>query len=379
MSWEKHGGHVMLEQGKISARQYMIVVALYTVGDALLYIPSMLASAAKQDAWIAALLGSVYGFCLGLLYTALGKRFPHVTITKFSELILGTWLGRTAALMFISYFFIDASLMLLEIGDFITMQLMPETPIEAILVLFAVIVVFGTRLGVEPIARTSELLFPWFLLLFFILVISLLPLVKITNVQPVYDGGFMPIFRGSLTFLGYMLETIVVTMMFPFVNQPKAAVKGHFYGILIGSLFLTVFCLICIMVLGTTFTTLYAYPSYALAQKISIGNFFERIEVFFAVIWFITLYVKISVCYSATSLGLAQVFKMSSYRAVTYPLAMIMVIIGLNMIPNRVYFDTFVRKIWMPYSLTYGVVLPAVLLAVAIVRKIDFSVPRNRA
>lgn len=41
-------------QGKISARQLMILTILYTVGSAILIIPSGMAFVAKQDAWLAA-------------------------------------------------------------------------------------------------------------------------------------------------------------------------------------------------------------------------------------------------------------------------------------------------------------------------------------
>lgn len=41
-------------QGKISARQLMILTTLYTVGSAILIIPSGMAFVAKQDAWLAA-------------------------------------------------------------------------------------------------------------------------------------------------------------------------------------------------------------------------------------------------------------------------------------------------------------------------------------
>lgn len=49
---------------KISLRQVSILTALYTIGSAILIVPSSMASIAKQDAWIACLVGTGLGFII---------------------------------------------------------------------------------------------------------------------------------------------------------------------------------------------------------------------------------------------------------------------------------------------------------------------------
>jgi spore germination protein KB len=282
---------------------------------------------------------------------------------------LGKWAGKTAAFLFITYFFIDASLMLMEIGDFVTTQIIPETPIEVILILFTAIIVMGVRSGVEPFARLSELLFPYFLLLFFMLIAFIAPQIKLENVKPVLAHGMGPIQGGNFRYLGYLLESVILIVMFPLVKSPDRAARAYVMGILLANFFLTVITAVALLVLGADITVLLAYPSYTLAQKISIGNFLERIEVLMAVIWFITLFVKITVCYYATSYGIAQTLGLRDYRRLTLPLGMVMVVLALATMPNRPYFNSFVSRIWMPYSLTYGFFLPLILLIVGSWRK----------
>ncbi|MBW5470477.1 endospore germination permease [Brevibacillus formosus] len=359
----------MINNGHISARQFMILVTLFAIGDAILYVPSLTATAAKQDAWISALIGWGEGFLLTYLYISLSMRYPNKSIFQYSEDILGKWMGKVVAILFITYFFIDASLMLMEIGDFVTTQIMQETPIEIILVLFTVIIVIGVRSGAEVFSRVSELLFPYFLLLFFVLIVFISPQIKIENVKPVLAHGMAPVFGGNFRYMGYLLETVILIVMFPLVKRPARAAKAYFLGSLFSNLFLTMITAVAILVLGADITVLLAYPSYTLAQKISIGNFFERIEVLMAVIWFITLFIKITVCFYATSRGIAYTLGLRDYRQLTLPLGMIMIVVALATMPNRPYFDTFVSEIWMPYSLTYGLFLPVLLLSVGALRR----------
>ena len=47
----------MLKDVKISVRQFAVLVMIFTIGTTILVIPSGLAADAKQDAWLAAMLG----------------------------------------------------------------------------------------------------------------------------------------------------------------------------------------------------------------------------------------------------------------------------------------------------------------------------------
>ena len=66
----------MLENGKIAARQFAMLVFMFTAGSSLLLAPAMLATPAKQDAWLAGILGVGAGLLFGLLYTKLADYIP---------------------------------------------------------------------------------------------------------------------------------------------------------------------------------------------------------------------------------------------------------------------------------------------------------------
>ncbi len=66
-------------------------------------------------------------------------------------------------------------------------------------------------------------------------------------------------------------------MIFPSaINVHKSAQKGFYIGTIIGGVVLITIVTLSILVLGPTNTSQRAYPSYALAQRISIGNFFTK-------------------------------------------------------------------------------------------------------
>ena len=373
----------MVKDIKISARQFAILVILFSIGTTILVIPRSMAQVVKQDAWIAAVFGTGIGLLLVALYIAVGRMFPTKTLVEINEVLLGKWLGKVVSLTFVFFSLYSTASLFFYVGNFLTTKIMPETPIEAIHILFASILIMGIRLGLEPLARSAELLFPIFVFLFIVLVVStLLPPVqmKVENIQPVFETGIKPMIHAVFLFSGiFSLPLIVLLMIFPVsVNQPKAAEKNFFIGILIGGICLLIIIALTILVLGPDSSARQIFPSYHVAKKINVGDFIQRIEAILALMWIITIYFKMACYFYASVIGLAQTLNMKDYRPLTLPLGIIVVSFSLIAHPNVTYVDKFDKEIWPLYVSTYGLVLPLLLLAVnAFRKKKDTSINDN--
>lgn len=359
----------MFENDKISSNQFMLCVTLFTIGTSILLVPSLLTSEAKQDGWIGAILGLGVGLTLVTLYIALGKRYPQMTFSEYTEEILGKWLGKFVSFLFWTYPFLLASTVLWDMGSFMTTEIMPETPIQAIYIIFTVIVIMGAKLGLEVLGRASEILFPWGIGLFFLVILMVSPQIQFENIQPVLEEGIKPVLRGSYLFTAIpFLQLVVFLVLMPKVTQVKQVGKSFFMGTLFAGIVLIIITLTCILVLGAEITLKSAYPSYLLAKKINIGDFFQRMESFVAGIWFITIYFKLTLLFYISAITLAQIFNLKDYRFLVLPLGMIMIVLGLVIYPNIAYANTSFR-IFPAYALTYGLMLPLLLLVVDICKK----------
>ncbi|SDI02379.1 GerAB/ArcD/ProY family transporter [Alteribacillus bidgolensis] len=362
----------MFDKWKISASQFMILVILFTVGSAILIVPSGLVSDAKQDAWLAAIFGIGIGVCLVILYIALGSLFPDMTLIEVHEKLLGKWLGKAVSLFFITTLFLGGPVtVLFYLGNFMTAEIILETPLLAINIFFAIVVILGVRFGIETLARTAEIVFPWFILLFIGLIIFLSPEMKFENFQPVLERGIKPVIPAILSFLGITYFPLVVLLMiFPsYINHPKTARKTFLIGSFIGSILIGIIVTLCILVLGPSLTELYIYPSYALAKKINIGNFLTRIEVIMAIIWLISLYFRLTIYFYITVVALAKIFNLNDYRPLTLPLGMILVVLSIIVFPDTIYGQRWDAHTWVPYIFTFGFIWPLFLLGVGIFRK----------
>lgn len=356
----------------VSARQNTILTTLFTVGSAILIIPSGMASIAKQDAWIAALAGIAGGLLLVSLYNTLSRWYPQLTLIGIMEKLLGKWLGKAVSLAFVAtWFVITPGATLYYLGNFLATQIVPETPMIAVNVLFILIVIMGVRVGIETIARSAELVFPWCMLLYFALVVLVMTQIEPKQALPVMESGPLPIGTAALSFVCTVFIPQFSLLLFlpPAMNRSREGRKGVLIGSLIGGTMLAVIVALTILVLGPEITARSIYPSYSLAKKINIGNFLQRIEAFMAILWFISLYFRVTLYLHGITSALAEILRLKDYRPLVLPLGMITVALSIINYPNVPFEQTWDMKTWIPYAITVGILLPLLLAVVHLIRK----------
>ncbi|USK36632.1 endospore germination permease (plasmid) [Bacillus sp. F19] len=351
----------MLEKGKISPRQFSILVTFFTVGGSILFVPT-LTFYAKQDAWIAYLLGAGIGLLFVLLNNTLGSIFPNMTIAEYSEVILGKWLGKIVSLLYFIYFFIICVHFLRQMGNFLTTHILNETPIVTIHIIFFIVVIMGVRLGLETLARGSEIFLPWITLLFFVFIVSLVPQMKFNHLQPLLENKLL--YTVYLSIDSPYTQLVTFLMIFPYVNQIKKAEKSFYFGTLSGFIILFLILIVSILVLGADHSARQIYPSYSLAKKINVGNFIQRIEAVIMIIWLVTLYYKVTIIFYAATLCLGQILKLKDHRPLTFPLGMVIVVYSIVSYPNIISYSEFANTTLGPLTITFGLILPLLLLVI---------------
>ncbi|NOV03678.1 GerAB/ArcD/ProY family transporter [Paenibacillus planticolens] len=350
----------MEKQQIISRSSFTILVTFFMIGTSILITPSGLAIEAKQDAWLACLLGIAFNALNAMLYVVLGERFAGQTLVQYCETVLGKWAGKAVSLAFVLFFYLLASLMIGDLGYFVTSQIMQETPIEALQMLFILVVVLAVRSGFVVYSRAAVVFFPWLILLFLLLILPLLPKFDMRNFMPVMEFGIKPVLRGGFSFYG-LQEMIVLLMFYPFVAKEKGRQISFIWGIGIGGAILLITTIGSIAVLSAELTSNQLFPAYTLAKNISIGHFLERVEGILISIWVLSIFLKIVLTFHASLLGLVQILNIQDEKPLVVPLALGMIVLSLMCYPNTIFIHDFLGKNWAPFALIFTLFLPLLL------------------
>ncbi|MFL0498777.1 GerAB/ArcD/ProY family transporter [Priestia megaterium] len=359
-----------MEKAKISASQLFILMVLFELGSALL-VP--LAMDAKQDAWLAILLGMIVSFVLLLVYHKIYWYYPDLLPTEYVQKILGKVMGSVLSFLYLLYFMYDASRVLRDFGEMLLTFAYPETPLFIANALLILVIIYTVRKGIEVIARSGELLFIFLYILAiagFILIVSS-GLIDVTNLQPVLEEGLLPVLKVVFTQTLYFpfTEVIVFTMILPYLNNPKKAKVTMLCATGLSGINLVITMLINVSVLGVNLTARSQFPLLSTVQTIQVADFLERLDVFFMLALVIGIFFKISVLFYATVIGTANLFKIKSPSRLSYPLGLVVLFMSITIASNfQEHLHEGLKVVMFVLHIPLFVIIPPLLLLVAFLK-----------
>jgi len=353
----------MLEKGKISAVQLAYVVFILITSLSVIFVP---AQPAKHLAWLALLGALGEGLLFFYVCTTLAQKFPDKTLIGINDAVFGPLLGKLVSLAFLWYFIQIASYNLRAIADFFA-TLFPETPIVVFLLFLVLTSASAVRNGIEVIARCSVLIVP--LLIFNYLFDDIL-LIKDMDFSSLLPLGDVPLtdFLKSVHAINSVQygETVVLLMVYPFLSNIKKA-RVSVAAFIIAAALMAGSAARNTAVLGSL-GPITTYTTFQTIRVINIGEFLTRLEILIAVAFIFMAFIKISVFYYASVLGLAQLLKLRTYLPLVLPSAVLITVFSIINFTSAIEAMHFTSETYPYYSLPFQIGLPLFTLVIAKVR-----------
>lgn len=361
---------------KITSHQLFALTTNCMCGSSIIIISAGIAGIAKQDAWMSALLAPIFGLIEIWMITFLGSLFPNMTYVEIILQVLGKWIGWIVAAGFVCLCIITVPELPWYLGNFITIQTMPETPEYVINAVIVIAIVIAVLYGIETIARASEIFMYFVSFMFIVAMILVLPNAKIEHILPMFDKGISPILRGSFLLSSFLtFPSILLLMVYPAnVDNILEAKKSLYRGYLWAGFLIFVSTIVSILVLGSKINSNSQYPIYLLAKEINLAIIFTRLEFIIAGIWIVTLFTRGIMYFYSSVIGISQLLRLKDHKKIVLPLGLITLVMSEVVFPDSIYeanWDTF---IWPQYIITFGFILPIVLILVVLIKKLIFKI-----
>lgn len=346
---------------KLTVRQAILWFALYQIGSAYLVLPAVITAVAKQDAWLSIPVSLGFHLLLIPLYASIARQMQGKSFVEHLRCLFGP-LGGTISIVFIFFFpFLVFIMTLRNLGDFITIAIMPETPSDAIYFIMLIVIYFAVRSGPAVIGRCAEILFFFLLVLYLLVRFTLLSDTTIDNVLPIFEYGLNPIVLASFNLFAFpYLEAILYLFFAQYIPDPKKWRKTVITCALIsgGMYFFMVLQIIAVMSEGVVSNL--TFPTFFINRTISNGEFLQRFEIFVAVFWFVTIFFRLALLLYVSAQGLADAFRLRSANSLIVPLILIALAMVHSIWPNMQFLIKFF-SVWPFYAMIFGIVFPIVL------------------
>lgn len=357
-----------LENGEISNSQLMVLVLSFL--QSMILTINFVYSITKQDTWIAVITAFVIAIVFILLYLQIALLFPGKNLVEINDIVFGSYLGKLISASYIWFFFEYMIHYMYFFNSFWITYIMPETPRAAFLIMFVIVCGMAVNNGIEVITRCTFAFSVVVTVSIVAVTILLIPDMKFSNLLPIFEVEPLKFIQSVHIILVIpFCDMIAFLFILPYTSNKRKIRKPVLVGLSLSALQLLIVVLRDAAVLGPRMVVA-SSASFAVSRQIDIANVLSRLDILVAITMLITIFMKVTIFYYVTVLGIAQVFKLRSYRPLVVPIGALTLAIAPTLYPSdmeQVYAGQFV---W-PFNASISeFIIPVITIIVIVIRRL---------
>jgi len=349
----------------ISERQAIILVILFILGSSLLL---GCGSEAKQDSWIAIIIGILWSVILLLMFSRILSLYPGKDLFDILQIVMGKFLGKIISILMIWFAFHDGAIVLSNLLEFTVTLVFPDTPVLVLMIFFTMLVIWSLKAGIEVLGRWAEF-FSWVIISIVLIVPVLsIPQMDINRLKPILSNGMAPLLKGAFSSFSFPFgETVIFTMVFSNISKVKNYKKTFIVGLLVGGSLVLLTSLRNLLVLGSETVSRLYFKSTLSVSLIKLG-FLQRLEMTVIIVFIVCVFIKVSIATFAVCNGISKVFSFNDYKFMATPIALLMLSFSSFVYKSSMEMVFFASNVWPYYSFVFEVIIPLIIFIVAEIR-----------
>ncbi|MUT64500.1 endospore germination permease [Paenibacillus sp. NEAU-GSW1] len=280
---------------KITAWQGIYIIFHSIAPTAALALPSIVIQNAKQDGWIVILASTAVTLGISIIYAGISRQNNGKPFLEWLEQRFGVGIAFVIACFFCFYFFVISASIVRQFADFLSIQLISATPLLATILLIVLVSVYIAAQGIEAVARLNAIVFIVGMAFLLGNVLLVIKDFRPAHFLPIFDTSPASFGQGMIAPIGWMTEASTVLFLLPFLSKPSDGAKVVYIGIGLTGLMLSMLVAIVIAVFGSHIVPLMSYPIFEMISIVDVGNYLERVDIYFSAAWMAGMFAKMSI------------------------------------------------------------------------------------
>lgn len=283
-----------MEKQGLTNVEIFFFLAQTQIGVGILSLPNTLQHSAGSDGWISVLLAGCFLQFVLILYWLLMKRFPTLSYTQITTILLGKYVGTLLNIIVYIYFILAATLVLIILEKLLKEWLLSITPYWTITLIVLLTCLYLAVSSLHIIARFFVVVS---ILLFLLIAISMLSFtlpMDIRNIFPLGSSGVKNILIGThesifLSFYGF--ETVL--FIYPHaIHKDKTFLKT----VSLSNMFVTgitgYFVFLCILIFSKELLSEVQYPVVYFLRALQF-QILDRVDLVFISFWILPMMMSV--------------------------------------------------------------------------------------
>ena len=284
-----------MENNKITKVEAIFLILIVMVNRIILNLPFSIIQVTKTGSPINLIYIGIIGLFIVILINKLFQKFPSSDILDISEYLGGNIFKILIAMIAIIFLFLSLYITLAEFSNLLEVIYFKRSPKIFILMFFILASLIANLIGFRSIIKTICTIVPFTIISILITFFGATDDFNIYNFTPILGDGTKQIFLVGLQNL-FSFSMINFYIFF----KPLLKNSYEFSKVTISSYLIAWFLLFI-----TIISLMSAFPMtqdtnainylYLLSKKITLGNFIQRIDALFILLWILSIFCYLSI------------------------------------------------------------------------------------
>ena len=346
-------GIIAMQKDKIGFGEALCVLLIVVLSHIILTFPKTILETQGTGSLLNIIYLTIMGFILLTIFIKLYKNFKSKDILDISDFLGGKILKSIMGIVFIVYLLFIASLLVRNTSESFRTMYLQNTPIPYLIFALLVGASYVNKLGSSATIKANLIIVPGIFIVLILVFMASVNNFSLGRIFPIMGYGTKNIFVTGFSNLYMFGGTIFLLFLMPMLKKAEQFSKIAYSAAAIYSItiFLTILSLLLMFPLSISSGS--NVPIYMQIREITLGNFIQRTDALFVIIWFITLLSYLSIIMNFVTMLFGKITNIKNSSSVNN--CFLAILFGISLLySNIVQVRTFQSKY---YRLLFLIIL----------------------
>lgn len=306
-----------MQNEKIGFGESLCILLIVTLSHLILTLPKSIIESQGSSSILNVIYISFLAFLIVFIINKLYKNFKGQDILDVSKFVFGKPFRFILGIVFIVYYMFIASLLIRNTSENIKTMYFQSTPIPYITLFLLFAAGFINKLGPKTVIKCNLIIVPGIVFILILLFLLSSNNFSFERIFPVFGYGIKNLFLngsgniyafGSITFLFFIM---------PLLKNYNEFHKISYWYIALSSLFIFLTITALTLIFPIEIASGSNIPVYTQTRQLAIGDFIQRADAFFVLIWILTILSYLSIILAFILLIFKKITNINNQTAVS--------------------------------------------------------------
>ena len=356
---------------KLQKYEAICIILIVMINKLILNIPYYIIDSVGTGAIVNLLYIGVLGLLFVLVLNYLFQNFHNSDILDISEFLGGKILKSIICIIFICSFFLVSYITLSDFTNLIKIVYFPKSPLIFILLFFMIGILIANLVGFKSIVRTISLVIPFTILSILIALFGVHDEFSFDKFAPVFGYNYKATFLNGLLNMFSLYVIAYYYFLMPLLKETSDFKKITVTSYIISwaLLFLTTISILTLFPIKNNSEPLSSI--YLLSRKIELGDFLQRLDALFVLLWLISIFCYLSLSIFMINHISKKLLNITNAKMLTF--STVSILFGLCLLPFNVAVSRFLTNTLYKYIIIFLTFLLCFIILIFANIKLNFK------